>query len=168
MASASSQRHSVVVEMLSTSPVAMSSARNSPRLQRPSGTPRVAGSSQAIALAWATTAAANTRGRPGRFRSRRPANPSWKKRLRHLLTVFGATPTRRAISVFERPAAVSRTILARITSRHGAAWQRARALRKRRSAARKLIGNGLRPPARATHASSALATGRAGGYRVGG
>jgi hypothetical protein len=121
IASASSQRHSVVVEMSSTSPVAMSSWRSSPRLQRESGTPRGAGSSQATALAQATTAAGNTRGRPGRLRSRRPCNPSLKKRLRHLSTVLGATPTRRAISAFGSPAAASSTILARTTTRHGAA-----------------------------------------------
>src|SRR5215211_1984345 len=46
----------------------------------------------------ATTAAANTRGRPGRGRSRRPAYPWLQNRLRHLRTVLGVTPTRRAIN----------------------------------------------------------------------
>ena len=49
--SSASQRHSVVVEMSVTSPLASSSVRSSGRLQRDSGTPRVRGSSQATALA---------------------------------------------------------------------------------------------------------------------
>jgi hypothetical protein len=70
-----SQRPSVVVDTSPTSPLAMTSWRNSPRLHRLSGTPRVAGNSQAIALTSATTAAANPRGRPARFRSRSPSIP---------------------------------------------------------------------------------------------
>jgi hypothetical protein len=49
--SSASQRHSVVVEISLTSPLASSSVRSSARLQRDSGTPWVAGSSQATALA---------------------------------------------------------------------------------------------------------------------
>jgi hypothetical protein len=49
--SSASQRHSVVVDTSLTSPLARSSARSSPRLQRLKGTPRVQGSSQATALA---------------------------------------------------------------------------------------------------------------------
>jgi hypothetical protein len=100
-----SQRRTVAVDTSATRPLASSSSRSSARLQRPSGTPRVAGSSQAIALTSATTAAANTRGRPERGRSRKPAYPWVQNRLRHLRTVLGVTPTRRAISVLGRPAA---------------------------------------------------------------
>ena len=132
----------------------MTSARSSARLQRLTGTLRVAGSSQAIALTSATTAAANTRGRPGRGRSRRPAYPWVQNRLRHLRTVLGATPTRRAISALGRPAAASSTILARTTCRCGTACDRAARLSARRSLARKLIWNGLRPPPRAILAST--------------
>jgi hypothetical protein len=115
--SSASQRHSVVVETSVTRPVASSSVRSSARLQRPSGTPRVAGSSQAIALATVTTAAGNTRGRPGRLRSARPSKPSAKKRLRHLPTVLGASPSLRAITWLANPAAASSTILALVTWR---------------------------------------------------
>src|SRR5918995_4806544 len=51
-----SQRHSVETETSLTRPVAMTSSRSSARLQRPSGTARAAGSSQAIALTSTTTA----------------------------------------------------------------------------------------------------------------
>src|SRR6266508_3021311 len=59
-ASWSSQRHSVETETSLTRPVVMTSSRSSGRLQRPSGTPRVAGSSQAIALTSTTTAEGET------------------------------------------------------------------------------------------------------------
>ncbi len=62
MGSSASQRHSVVVEIWVTTPQATSSSRSSARLQRLTGTPRVAGSSQATASAVVTTAAGNTRG----------------------------------------------------------------------------------------------------------
>jgi hypothetical protein len=117
MASWSSQRRTVAVDSSAARPLAMTSARSSARLQRLIGTPRVAGSSHAIALTSATTAAANTRGRPGRGRSRRPAYPWVQNRLRHLRTVLGVTPTRRAISALGSPAAASSTILARTTCR---------------------------------------------------
>src|SRR6266540_3747610 len=52
----SSQRHSVETDTWSIRPVVMTSSRSSARLQRPSGTPLVAGSSQAIALTSTTTA----------------------------------------------------------------------------------------------------------------
>src|SRR5215218_1320656 len=55
-ASWSSQRHSVDTETWSTRPVVITSSRSSVRLQRPSGTARTAGSSQAIALTSTTTA----------------------------------------------------------------------------------------------------------------
>ena len=51
-----SQRHSVETETSLTRPVVMTSSRSSARLHRPSGTPRTAGSSQAIALTSTTTA----------------------------------------------------------------------------------------------------------------
>jgi len=47
----------VAIDTSSTRPQANTSSRSSERLQRESGTPLVAGSSQAIALVWATTAA---------------------------------------------------------------------------------------------------------------
>src|SRR5829696_2043887 len=56
IASSFSHRHSVDTETWSTRPVVMTSSRNSARLQRPSGTALVAGSSQAIALTSTTTA----------------------------------------------------------------------------------------------------------------
>jgi len=92
--------------------------RSSARLQRPSGTPRVAGSSQAIALHAVTTAAWKARGRPGRLRSPRPSKPSFQKRLRHLVTVLGASPSLRAIARLVHPAAASSTILALVTCHH--------------------------------------------------
>src|SRR5215216_4338563 len=148
--SSSSQRHSVVVETSPTRPVASSSVRSSARLQRPSGTPRVAGSSQAIALHAATTAAGKVRGRPGRVRSRSPSKPSAKNRLRHLLTVLGASPSRRAIAALVHPAAASRTILALVTWRCSAVPRRVSTFRNRRSDAPRVIWNGLRPPPPAT------------------
>jgi hypothetical protein len=117
MASSASQRRTVELDTSAARPLAMTSSRNSARLQRLIGTLRVAGSSHAIALTSATTAAANTRGRPGRGRSRRPAYPWVQNRLRHLRTVLGVTPTRRAISALGSPAAASSTILARTTCR---------------------------------------------------
>jgi hypothetical protein len=84
-------------------------------------------------------------------------------RLRHLRTVLGATPTRRAISVLGRPAAASSTILARTTCRCGAACDRAARSSARRSVARKLIWNGLRPPPRAILASTSRRLGQPGG-----
>jgi hypothetical protein len=117
IASWASQRRSVEVDTSAARPLAMTSARSSARLQRLIGTLRVAGSSQAIAVTSATTTAANTRGRPGRGRSRRPPYPCVQNRLRHLRTVLGATPTRRAISAMGSPAATSSTILARTTCR---------------------------------------------------
>jgi hypothetical protein len=130
----------------------------------------VAGSSQAIALTSVTTAA-NTRGRPGRGRSRRPAYPWAQNRLRHLRTVLGVTPTRRAISALGRPAAASSTILARTTCRYGAACDRAARLSARRSLARKLIWNRLPtaacPPGLDLPLPDQPHAGRAGGYRAG-
>src|SRR6266545_2949881 len=64
-ASWSSQRHSVETETSLTRPVVMTSSRSSARLQRPSGTPRVVGNSQAIALTSTTTAEGET-ARPAR------------------------------------------------------------------------------------------------------
>jgi hypothetical protein len=75
MASSSTQRRTVAVDTAASRPLVMTSVRSSARLQRPIGMPQVAGSSHAIALTSATTAAANTRGRPGRGRSRKPAYP---------------------------------------------------------------------------------------------
>src|SRR6266545_174938 len=148
--SSASQRHSVVVDTSSTRPVARTSVRSSARLQRPRGIPRVAGSSQAIALHAAMTAAGKARGRPGRLRSRRPSKPSWLKRLRHLPTVLTASPSLRAIAWLGHPAAASRTILALVTWRCWAVPRRVRAFKNRRSDARRLIWNGLRPPPPAT------------------
>src|SRR5215207_8240949 len=56
IASSCSQRHSVDTEIWSIRPVVMTSSRSSARLQRPSGTARIAGSSQAIALTSTITA----------------------------------------------------------------------------------------------------------------
>src|SRR5215216_935273 len=56
IASSFSHRHSVDTETWSTRPLVMTSSRSSARLQRPSGTARTAGSSQAIALTSTTTA----------------------------------------------------------------------------------------------------------------
>jgi hypothetical protein len=56
IASSSSQRHRVETDTRSIRPVVSTSSRSSARLQRPSGTPLVAGSSQAIALTSMTTA----------------------------------------------------------------------------------------------------------------
>jgi hypothetical protein len=49
--SSASQRHRVVIETSPTNPLLSSSSRSSARLHLLSGTPRVAGSSQATALA---------------------------------------------------------------------------------------------------------------------
>src|SRR4029450_4451232 len=145
MASSASQRRTVAVDTSATRPLASSSSRSSARLQRPSGTPRVAGSSHAIALTSATTTAANTRGRPERGRSRKPGYPWVQNRWRHLRTVLGATPTRRAISALGSPAAASSTILARTTCRCGAACDRAARVGGRRRAARTVAARHTRP-----------------------
>jgi hypothetical protein len=72
IASSSSQRHRVETDTRSIRPVVSTSSRSSARLQRPSGTPLVAGSSQAIALTSMTTAEGKRRDRPGRLRSLNP------------------------------------------------------------------------------------------------
>jgi hypothetical protein len=61
-----------------------------------------------------------------------------------------------------RPAAASSTILARTTCRCGAACDRAERLSARRSLARKLIWNRLRPPPRAILASTSRHLGQPG------
>src|SRR4029450_618341 len=80
-ASWSSQRHSVETETSLTRPLVMTSSRSSARLQRLSGTARVAGSSQAIALT-STTTAEGEAARPARpLAIPQPAKPLLDKTL---------------------------------------------------------------------------------------
>jgi hypothetical protein len=57
-------RHTVAAEMAATTPRAMSSQASSMQLQRDSGTPVVAGSSQASCLVSAATVGPKVLGRP--------------------------------------------------------------------------------------------------------
>jgi len=149
MASSSSQRRTVEVDPSAARPLVLASSPSSATLQRLIGTLPVAGSSPAIAVTSAMTAAATTGGRPGRGRSRRPADPWVQNRLGHLGTVLGVTrPAGR--SARWQPRGSVQHDLARTTCREGAAWDRAARLSARRSLARNLIWNRLRPPPCAT------------------
>ena len=119
IASSSSHRHTVDRATDSTRPSAWASAARSAADHRDCGTRRSSGGSHAIALTSATTAAGNTRGRPGRLRSPSPSRPSRANRPRHLLTTFTCTSSRAAICVFSSPSAASSTILARTTTACG-------------------------------------------------
>jgi hypothetical protein len=79
-----------------------------------------------------------------------PSRPSAKKRLRHLVTVLGASPSLRAIPRLVHPAAASSTILALVTWRYSAVPRRTNAFNHRRCDARRVIWNRLRPPPPAT------------------
>ena len=62
-------------------PARRTCSASSRQLQRDKGIPQVAGSSQARALTWTTTSwGGGTGGRPGRWRSSRPAKRCWKNR----------------------------------------------------------------------------------------
>ena len=73
----------------------------------------------AIGALPATAAAANTRGRPDRGRSTRPASRCSQNRFRHRDTTSICTPTSAAMSTFAQPSAASNTIRARTTCRWG-------------------------------------------------
>src|SRR4030095_5587303 len=80
-ASSSNQRHNVETETSPTRPLVMTSSRSSARLQRLSGTARVAGSSQAIALT-STTTAEGEAARPARpLAIPQPGKPLLRKAL---------------------------------------------------------------------------------------
>src|SRR5229473_2392764 len=66
-------------------------------------------------------------GRPPRGCSSRPGRRAKANRLRHLLTICRGVSKRVAMTSFDRPCAAKRTILARITSRYGDVYFRARA-----------------------------------------
>jgi hypothetical protein len=95
----------------------MTSAAISAEEKRLKGRFLVAGSSQAIAVTSATTAAPITFGRPDRFRSDSPAIPSQANRLRHFEVVFTAMSSHAAIVVLSAPSPASSTIWVRTTSR---------------------------------------------------
>ncbi len=65
----------------------------------------------------ASTSSPYTTGLPARGRSSKPATPSSAKRVRHLLTVAGRSPKRRAIALVPSPFAAASTIFARSTNR---------------------------------------------------
>src|SRR5262249_45225661 len=73
-------------------------------------------------------------GRPPRGCSASPGRRQRQKRLRHLLTICRGVSRRAAMASLASPAAARSTILARITSRYGDVYLRARASRSRRSA----------------------------------
>src|SRR5712692_10414141 len=72
-------------------------------------------------------------GRPPRGSSSRPARRWSKKRWRHLLTIWRGRSTRAAMTSLESPSAASKTSFARMTSRYGDVYVRARASSARRS-----------------------------------
>jgi len=72
----------------------------------------------------------------------RLAGVPWKKRLRHLLTIWRGVSSRAAISSFSKPAAAYSTILARTTSRYGDVYRRAQASSCARSVGDSRIRNG--------------------------
>jgi len=113
MASSASHRRTVDAETDGTMPAAAASRASSGQVQRASGFPLAAGSSQARALTSATTRAANLRGRPGRGASASPSMPLSQYRRRHLRAVSSQTPARTAIALFGRPSAAISTIRAR-------------------------------------------------------
>jgi hypothetical protein len=116
-ASAVRMRRTVDAEIASVMPAAMTSAASSGQLHRDSGTWCSAGSWQASALTSACWAAVIRAGRPERGRSANPSRRRSANRPRQVRTVFTAIPNRVAICALDRPAAASRTILARTTSR---------------------------------------------------
>lgn len=143
MASECKIRHTVEAD-ISVTIRTDSSRDSSAKLHRDSGTPVVAGSSHANALTSATTKGGNTRRRPERFRSVKPAMPSSKKRLRQVITVLTATPRRCAITAFSSPSAAANTIRARTTIRRSAVCLRANDSNLERSCGLNSITNGLR------------------------
>jgi len=70
--------------------------------------------------------------------------PSSKNLLRHLITVFNATPRSQAISALFIPSAAASTILARSTMRAWAVPLRVKTSRRHRSSSLNSITNGLR------------------------
>jgi hypothetical protein len=113
IASAASQRATVDAEMSSTMPAQTASSARSAALHRDSGTPWVAGSSQARALTCAVCTAVNRRGRPGRGASASPSSRRRQNRARHFRTVSTCTPWSAAIAVLAAPSAAANTIRAR-------------------------------------------------------
>jgi hypothetical protein len=69
--------------------------------------------------------------------------PSSKKRLRHLMTVCGATPSRSAMLRFSSPSAAANTIRARTTIRRSAVCLRVSFMSCARSSSLNTITNGL-------------------------
>jgi hypothetical protein len=69
--------------------------------------------------------------------------PSSKNRLRHLITVFNATPSQPAMLAFSSPPAAANTILARTTIRCSAVRRRTNDSNCRRSSSLNSITNGL-------------------------
>ena len=113
-------------ETAATMPLSAAWRASSGQVQRASGIPLTAGSSQARALTSATTRAGNLRGRPGRGASASPSRPCSQYRRRHLRAVSSQIPSRPAIAEFAVPPAASSTIRARMTIWYGAVPRRER------------------------------------------
>jgi hypothetical protein len=118
-ASEANHRRTVEAEMPTTTPASIASIASSKLDHRDSGIPRVAGSSQAIAVTCACCTGVNRRGRPGRCPSASPASPRATNRDRHLRTVSTHTARSAAMLVLVAPSAADSTIRARSTCR---AW----------------------------------------------
>jgi hypothetical protein len=84
---------------------------------------------------------------PGCGLSFSPSRPWSAKRLRQVLTTRGLTPTSRAIAHVDRPAAASKTMRARLTSRCGVVGARHRASSNARSSgvSRTSLASGIMP-----------------------
>ena len=119
MASDRSVRQIVAAEMNATTPRMISSRASSAQLQRDSGTPVVAGSSQANALISAFTEGGKDPGPSAPRASSRPFKRCSKNRFRQRCTTCGLVSSRAAISTFANPSAASSTILARTTRQYG-------------------------------------------------
>jgi hypothetical protein len=73
------------------------------------------GAVSSVAVISASTCVSDTvRGRPGRGSSSSPSRRCPANRLRQVVTVLRANPSRTAISVFEPPSAAANTILLRV------------------------------------------------------
>jgi hypothetical protein len=147
IASASSQRQSVVPLMVATTPAqrpapglrgadrATTSAPRAPR--RPSAARTPSASPQR--RRWGEKRAV----RPPRGSSSRPARRSRKKRLRHLLMIWRGVSKRAAMMSLDSPSAANRMSLARRTSRYGDVYLRALTSISRRTARVSSMRNGL-------------------------
>ena len=144
IASAASQRHTVVPLIMATTPRVTTSRCNSRNDQRASGTPNVRGLSQARRLTSTTTLGGKAAFRPPRGSSSKPARRWSKNRFGHLLTICRWRPRRDAMMSLARPVAARRMIFARTTSRYGDVYFRVLSSRAVRSSRLSVMTNGLR------------------------